>query len=123
MRIVLLGHASVRMTEVGCDHLQRRAGHYEMRGVSVAENVKRGRRRDASRLAGLREWALGVRLPPSLSVHSRQEQGSIRLACGKPTEEDDSVVCQNDMARLPALSSSDSDCAGSAIEILQAKRG
>jgi len=73
MGVVLFGHADVRMSKVGRNYLQRRASHNQMRRIGVAEDVKRGRGRDASGLAGLGERSLGMRLPPSITVRTGKQ--------------------------------------------------
>lgn len=68
VRVVLLGHASVRMAQRGCDHLQRHASFGEQTRVTVAEDVERDGRSDLRVQAGLAHRAVLVRRPPGRAI-------------------------------------------------------
>ena len=51
--IVPLGHARVRMAQIGRDYRKRGPGSQQVRGIGVAQNVEARRRIDPGAMAGL----------------------------------------------------------------------
>jgi hypothetical protein len=64
MGIVPLGHARVRMAEIGRDHRQRCPSLQQMRGIGVTQNMKAGRRIDPGTAAGFAQGPVLVRPSP-----------------------------------------------------------
>jgi hypothetical protein len=74
VRIVLLGHASIRVAESGSDHLERDAGFREEAGVAVAEDMERHGWLNFGVRAGLSHGTVLVGRAPSGTVLMGEHQ-------------------------------------------------
>jgi hypothetical protein len=86
VRVMLFGHARVRVAEIMRDNVQGNAGHDHMARRRVTDNMEPGRRRDVRRAAGLGHQESAIAWPPWLPGRPREHQVVARVARGERFE-------------------------------------
>jgi hypothetical protein len=103
VRVMLLDHARVNVTELSRDHTHGRSGHCQVRGVCVPEHVKRGRRRDARGLARVGYGALLMGGAPGVAIIAQEDACFLGVARRPACKQPASVLRQDNVARLATL--------------------